>query len=332
MNGITAAAADIASAAVSSSSAASASAAQIGFFTSQPVHTALVAGGAVAVVSAAVGVFTVLRGQAFAGHALGDLGTLGGSAAFLAGVSPLVGYVGVGVVVAAAMELLGVQRQRGRDVATGVVLGAALGVAALLLYLDTTASSTTGVTVTVLFGSLFALSPGTVPWLVGLAVVGVVAVTVLYRPLLLSSVHPDLAAARGVRVRLIGVAFLVLVGVAMALSSMVVGTILSPALLVGPAAVGLRFSRRPLGATLSAAAIGVGVTWLGAWLSYESVHWPPGGRGWPVSFFVVALLFVAFAATTVVAPSRRRVPGVAEGDAGPGAAPHCEPAVIGGGG
>lgn len=281
--------------------------AAVGFFASQPVRTALVAGSVVAVVSAAAGVFTVLRGQSFAGHAFGDATTLGGSAAFLAGVSPLVGYLGVGVAMAAAMELIGVQRHRGRDVATGVVLGAALGLSALLLYLDTTSTTTTGATVTVLFGSLFAVAPGTVPWLVGLAAAGVVAVVVLYRPLLLSSVHPELAAARGVRVRRVGLAFLVLVALAMALSSMVVGTILSPALLIGPTALALRVARRPLMAMALAAAVGTGAIWLGAWLSYASVHWPPGGRGWPVSFFVVALLFTAYAATMPV-PTRRRRP------------------------
>ena len=307
---------------------ATAIAAVVGFWGSGPVRNALVAGGVVALMSAAAGVFTVLRGQSFAGHALGDLGTLGGSAAFLGGVTPLVGFVGVGVAAAAAMELLGVQRQRSRDVATGVVLGLALGVSALLLYLETTASTTTGVTATVLFGSLFTVAAGTVPWLAALSVAGMVVVALLYRPLLLSSVHPDLAAARGVRVRWLGLAFLVLVGVAVSLSSMVVGTILSPALLIGPAAVALRVTRRPLSAMVVAAAVGVAITWLGIWLSYQSADWPPGGRGWPVSFFVVALVFVVYAASATGAPRQRRPPAV--GDAGPEAGPHCDAPEVGG--
>jgi hypothetical protein len=69
-----------------------------GFFSSQPVHVALTIGGVVAVVSAVVGVFTVMRGQSFAGHALTDVSTAGGSAAFLLGINPLLGFVGGGVV------------------------------------------------------------------------------------------------------------------------------------------------------------------------------------------------------------------------------------------
>ena len=88
---------------------------------------ALVIGAVSALVSAVVGVFTVVRGQSFAGHALTDVATTGGSGAFFYGVSPLLGFLGAGVLGAGAMELVGVQRLRGRDVATGVVLGVATG-------------------------------------------------------------------------------------------------------------------------------------------------------------------------------------------------------------
>jgi zinc/manganese transport system permease protein len=267
-----------------------------GFLQSGPVHVALAAGAVTAIISGVVGVFVVLRGQSFAGHALGDLGTVGGSASFLANVSPLWGFVGVGAVVAGAMELFGVQRRRGRDVATGVVLGAVLGVSALLLYLDTTTTSTTGATITVLFGSLFAASGSSVPEMAGLAAAGVVVLTVVYRPLLLSSVHPELAAVRGVPVRAVTFGFLVLVGVTVALTSMVVGTILSPALLIGPAACALRLSRRPPVAMAVAAGVGLAATWAGVALAYASYRWPPAHTGWPISFFIVAIVFVVFLA------------------------------------
>ncbi len=102
-----------------------------GFFTSGPVHMALAIGAVSALVSAVVGVFTVVRGQSFAGHALTDVATTGGSASFFYGISPLLGFLGAGVIGAGAMDLVGVQRLRGRDIATGIVLGVATGVAAL---------------------------------------------------------------------------------------------------------------------------------------------------------------------------------------------------------
>lgn len=268
---------------------------QPGFFGSTPVRHALLTGAVVALISGAVGVFTVLRSQSFAGHALSDLGTLGGSGAYLAGVDPLLGIVGVGVVVAGLMDLFGAERGRSRDVSTGIVLGAVLGCSALLLYLDTTRSSTTGAAVTILFGSLFAVTGDTVPATVGLGLLGIAALTLLYRPLLLSSVDRDLAAARGVRVRLLGLVFLATMGIAVSLAALTVGTILSPALLIGPAATALRLTRRPFTAMALAAGLGLGATWLGVLLAYDSYTWPPAGaHGWPVSFFVMALIFTGY--------------------------------------
>jgi zinc/manganese transport system permease protein len=277
-----------------------------GFWGSQPVRDALLTGAVVALVSGAVGVFTVLRGQSFAGHSLADLGTLGGSGAFLLGIGPLWGFITAGVAVGGAMDLAGSERRSARDVSTGIVLGAVLGVSALLLYFDTTSGSTTGVTVTVLFGSLFSVSGATIPATIAFAALGLGTLALLYRPLLLSSVGPELAAARGVRVRLLGFVFMIVVGVTVALASLIVGTILSPALLVGPSAAALRLTRRPVAAMVTAGAIGVGACWLGTLLAYDSYKWPPAGDGWPVSFFVVALIFVTYLASGARRAARAR--------------------------
>src|SRR3984885_649546 len=188
-----------------------------GLFGSGPVRTALPLGAIVAVPSGVIGVFTVLRGQSFAGHSLADIATTGGSGAFLVGINQFWGFLIAGVAAAAVMEAIGVQRRRGRDVATGVVLGAALGLAALFLYLDTQSRSTTGVSVTVLFGSMFVLTPSTVPALIVSALLALATVVVLARVLLLSSLSTDIAAARGVPVRAVGAAFLMALAVSVAL-------------------------------------------------------------------------------------------------------------------
>ena len=168
-----------------------------GIFSSGPVQAAAVVGTVVAIVCAPVGVFTVIRGQSFAGHAFADITATGGSAAFLLGVSPLVGFVALGLAGAGAMELLGADRRRGRDLATGIVLGAGLGVSALLLYLSTTTETTTGAAVTVLFGSIFAVSTASLPLVIGFGVLALLLVGLVYRPLLLSSISSELAAAQG---------------------------------------------------------------------------------------------------------------------------------------
>jgi len=233
-----------------------------GFFANEPVRVALLAGGVVALVSGVVGMFTVLRGQAFAGHALADLGATGGSGAFLAGVNPLWGFVGIGVVAAGVMEAIGIRRPRGRDVATGIVLGAGLGLAALFLYWDTTVTNTTGATLSVLFGSMFVISGSTVPFIAAFSALALAVVLLLYRPLLLSSVSTDMATVRGVAVRVTGMLYLLA-------------------------------SRTGL-AVLWSGLIGVAATWLGILLAWDSFYWPPVRHGWPVSFFVVTLVFLFY--------------------------------------
>jgi len=263
-----------------------------GFFQSSSVQLGALIGGIVAVVAAGVGVFTVLRGQSFAGEALGDLGAAGGSSAYLIGIAPLWGFFLVSLAAAGAMELIGIQRARGRDLATGIVLGAGFGLAALFLYLGTIDTSTTGATVTILFGSIFSLSSSILPLVLVLGGLALGTIALVYRPLLLSSVSPDLAAARGIPVRLVGVLYLASMSVAVALSAVTIGAILSTALLVGPAATALLLTARPGRAIAIAAAIGVATTWLGLLLAYDSYYWPH--RGWPVSFFVVTLVLIVY--------------------------------------
>lgn len=256
-----------------------------------------------------VGVFTVMRGQSFAGEAFGDIGTTGGAGAYLVGVGPLWGFVVGNVIAAAAMEMIGIQRPRGRDLATGIVLGTGIGLAALLLYLYTSDHSTTGATVTILFGSVFAVSSATFPSILLLSAVALAIVLTLYRPLLLSSVNAEMAAARRIPVRVVGALYLLALALAAALAAITIGTILSTALLVGPAASALRLTKRPVTATLTAAAIGVGTMWLGIVLAYDSYRWPPVGQGWPVSFFVVALVFISYLLSGVPVARRRRRAG-----------------------
>ena len=279
-----------------------------GFFSSGAVHTALIVGAAVALVSGPLGVLTVIRGQSFAGEALGDIGTTGGSGGFLVGIGPLWGFLIINVAATALMELVGIQHRRGRDLATGVVLGAGLGLAALFLYLDTTVHNTTGAAQTILFGSVFTIAHSTILLVVVFAVLVVAILAVVARPLLLASTSPELAAARGVPVSLMGYAYLLSLSLSVALCALTIGAILSTALLIGPAAAALQVVRRPGRAVAAAAGLGIAATWIGVLLAYDSYEWPPRGTGWPVSFFVVALVVVAYLVCGALgARGRRRV-------------------------
>ena len=265
-----------------------------GFFQSTQVHVALAIGGATAVVSAAVGVFTVLRGQSFGGHALTDAAATGGSGSLLIGISPLLGFILGAVAGAGAMEAVGVRHVRGRDLATGIVLGTAIGLSSLFLYLTTSTSATTGSTQQILFGSIFVTATSTVPIAALFSVASLAILGLVYRPLLLSSVSPEMAAARGVPTRLVGLAYMLALALAVGLSALAVGAILSTALLIGPAAAALRLTKGMGRTFVTAGALGVASTWLGVLLAYDSADWGTGHAALPVSFFIVALIFVAY--------------------------------------
>jgi len=286
-----------------------------GFFASAQVHVAASIGAAVAIVSAVTGVFTVMRGQSFAGHALGDVSAAGGSGALLIGLSPVAGFVGLGIAGAAVMDMIGVSRLRGRDLATGIVLGAAIGLSALFLFLGTTTSATTGATQQILFGSIFTTTSSTIEAVVILGAIAVGSIAAIWRPLLLSTVSLDIAVARGVRVRLVGLLYMLALAVSVGLSSLAIGAILSTALLIGPAAAALRLTKTVTWALAVSCVIGVLATWLGILLAYDSYYWGSAHQSLPVSFFIVGLIFATYLASGLPAAravSRRRAPALAQ--------------------
>jgi zinc/manganese transport system permease protein len=124
--------------------------------------------------------------------------------------------------------------------------------------------------------------------------------------MLVDSLDPDLAAVRGIPVRLTGILFLVALALAVELSALTIGAVLSTALLIAPAAAALRLTRRVGFAILIAVGIGVASTWLGILISFESFSWYAGAHSWPVSFCIVAVAFVAYLLSGIAIPLRAR--------------------------
>jgi zinc/manganese transport system permease protein len=174
------------------------------------------------------------------------------------------------------------------------VLGAAIGLSALFLYFESASAATTGAPVQILFGSIFTVSGATAPAVGALSLVALACLAAAWRPLLLATVSPDIAAARGVPVRLVGLLYMLALAVSVGLSALAVGAVLSTALLVGPPAAALRLTRTMGWTLLTACAIGVGATWLGILLAYDSFYWGASHQALPVSFFIVAAVFAAY--------------------------------------
>ena len=297
-----------------------------GFWASPTVHVALALGSAAAVLSGVVGTFTVVRGQSFAGHAVTDVAGAGGAGALVVGVDPVVGFVAFGLFAAGVMDLIGVRLVRGRDLATGVVLGASTGLTALALYLVSTSRATTGATQQILFGSIFTVDTAALPAVIALSVAALAAVGALYRPLLLSALSPDMARARGVPDRLVGAAFLGAVSVAVGVSAVAIGAVRSTALLVGPAATALRLTSRMGRALVVASAVGVVSTCGGVLLAYDSYAWGSSHRALPVSFFVVVLVVLGYLASGArrrsTSGATRRAPRASPGSGHDGHGPR----------
>jgi zinc/manganese transport system permease protein len=116
----------------------------------------------------------------------------------------------------------------------------------------------------------------------------------MYRPLLLSSLSSELAAARGVGVRRVGLLFMLTLAISVGLSSVAIGSVLSTALLIGPAATSLRLTKNLRKAFVYAGVFGVLATWLGILFAYDSYYWDSSSQGLPVSFFIVSFVFLGY--------------------------------------
>ncbi|GAC1425388.1 MAG: metal ABC transporter permease [Ktedonobacteraceae bacterium] len=229
------------------------------------MRQALLAGTILSIVAGLVGYFVVLRHQAFAGESLSDVaftGALGG-AAF--GFNPFVSLTITTIVVALAMGGFG-ERLRGRDVAIGTVLAWVLGLGVLFLSLFTAHASGTGTGfsgVTVLFGNILGTSTEQVRTLALISGGAILVLLLIARPLLFASLDPDVAAARGVPVRILGLVFIVLLAVTVSEATQAVGALLVFALLLLPAAIAHQIISRPFAALALAAVLAVVITWSG---------------------------------------------------------------------
>ena len=212
------------------------------FYLGQPfAQHALLAGTLVAITSGLIGPFIVTRKMAFAVHGTAELSFTGAAAGLLVVGDPVVGALAGSLVVATAIGLLGV-RERERDSAIGVILAFGLGVGVYLLSLyHGFATEATNI----LFGQIFGVSGGQLLLLLGVAAGVLVATTILYRPLLFASVDADVAEARGVRLRLVGLLFLFVLALTVTEAAQIVGTLLVLSLAITPAAAAQRLSARP---------------------------------------------------------------------------------------
>jgi len=227
----------------------------------------------VAVVAGVVGFFTVLRGSAFAAHAIPNGSFAGAAGASLIGVSTL---LGLGVFALAGALGIGLLGRRGRhDVATALALVMMLGLGALFLSFS---EEYAPAVYSLLFGEVLGISSNDIAPTAILGLLCIAAVAVLYRPLMLSSVLPEVGEARGVSRFRMEMLFLAVLALATAMTVPVVGTLLIFSLMIGAPAAARSFTDRPLTAMTLSAVFALSIVWVAIAASYET--------NYPVGFFV----------------------------------------------
>lgn len=265
-----------------------------GMFSFSFMQNAWLSGTIIAIVCGTAGFFAMLRGSAFAAHALPKIGFAGAAGAVWLNANPLLGLSLFSIGGALGIGWLG--KGARRDVVIGLVLAFGLGTGALFLSFNNEYAAGA---ISLLFGQIVGVSQSEVVDTALLALLSMAMLAFLYRPLLFATISPESAEARGVSLRMLDILFLVIIGVATAITVPIVGALLSFSLLVGPAAAASHLTHRPGRAIAVSVVLSVLSLWVGIALAYDT--------GWPVGFFVASVVVLVYAmARTGAALADRR--------------------------
>lgn len=246
------------------------------------MRNAIEAGTLTAIVAGVTGYFVVLRRSAFTAHAFSEIGFAGAAWAVLSGIPPLVGLLIGSNLGGLGIALLG-RRATNRDTQIGIVLAFSLGLGLLFISLY---SGYATQTYSILFGEILGVSY--VQVLETLAATGALlaGMGILYRPLLFASLDEDVAEAKGMPMLALGMAFMVIVAVAVSFAVEVTGVLLVFSLMVTPGATAQYLASRPARAIVASVLIALMATWLGLFLSFYTPY--------PVSFFITGEVFAFY--------------------------------------
>lgn len=269
-------------------------------FAHEFMRNAFLAGTPVALACGLIGYFVVLRSQVFAGDALSHVAFTGALAAAAAGIDVRLGLFAATIAVAAGMGLLG-ERARPDDVVIGSVFAWVLGLGALFLSIFISGSSGSNGTaaVRVLFGSILGLSLADARLAAAIAILVCLALVAITRPLLFSSVDPEVARGLGVPVRALGLGFFILLALVAAEATQAVGALLLLGLLAAPGGAARLLSDNPWRGLGLSGVIAVGSMWAGLALSYQI-------PSLPASTAVIGVATMTFLLAAAVSWLRRR--------------------------
>lgn len=280
------------------------------------VQNSIWAGAVLGVVGGLIGPFVVARNMPFAVHGISELSFAGASASLLLGVNVVTGSLVGSVVAALLIGLLGSKaRDRNSIIAVLMPFGLGLGILCLALYKGRAANK-----FGLLTGQIVSVDNPQLTFLIVIAAIVVVTLLVIWRPLMFSSVDPDVAAAAGVPVRTLALVFMLALGLATAVSVQIVGALLVLSLLVTPAAAALRLSSHPVVVPILSTVFAVVSVVGGILLAL--------GGGLPISPYVTTISFVIWVVCRIVGgrKDRRGRDRIADRDQHDGGAPRLQSA------
>jgi zinc/manganese transport system permease protein len=279
------------------------------------LHNSILAGAILGLVGGLIGVFVMMRDLTFAVHGISELSFAGASFALLIGANVVVGSIGGSLLAALIIGVLGV-RARDRSSVIGVLMPFGLGLGVLFLSLYPGRSSNK---FGLLTGQIVAVDDPQVIWLSAISAVVLIALAVMWRPLMFASVDPDIAAARGVPVRALSPVFMLVLGLTVAMAVQTVGALLVLSLLVTPAAAAMRVTASALWVPVLSVVFAMVSTVGGILLAL--------GGSVPISPYITTISFTIWVVCRLTGGARtrrgwsKRRPGPVEAPATDGRAP-----------
>jgi len=258
------------------------------------VQNSLIAGLLLGIMGGLIGVFVMTRDMSFAVHGISELSFAGAAIALLVGLNVALGATLGSIVAAIIIAIMGTRaKDRNSIIAVLMPFGLGIGILALALY-EGRAANKFGL----LTGQIIAVDDPQVYWLIATSLIVVIALLVIWRPLSFASLDPEVAEARGVPTKALGIIFMLLLALSVAASVQIVGALLVMTLLVTPAAAALRLTSSPLLVPILSMVFAVVAVVGGILLAL--------GGGLPISPYVTTLSFAIYLVARVVEKLRSR--------------------------
>ena len=261
------------------------------------VQNSLIAGLLLGIMGGLIGVFVMTRDMSFAVHGISELSFAGAALALLAGLNIALGATFGSIVAAIIIAIMGSRaKDRNSIIAVLMPFGLGIGILALALY-EGRAANKFGL----LTGQIIAVDDPQVYWLIAIAIIVVISLLLIWRPLNFSSLDSEVALARGVPTKTLGIVFMLLLALAVAASVQIVGALLVMTLLVTPAAAALRLTSSPLLVPVLSVVFAVTAVVGGILLAL--------GGGLPISPYVTTVSFLIYLVARIVEKLRTQKVG-----------------------